>query len=63
MLGSFIVGLVIECILSLYVLIGGEFELVFKFSEVGDWVICDVVSSDVFSSEVIGVAALYSYGG
>nr|ALE33076.1 NADH dehydrogenase subunit 6 [Plecotus macrobullaris] len=62
-LGSFTVGLVMECMLVLYVLVEGEFELVFKFSEVGDWVVCDVVSSDIFSSEVMGVAALYSYGG
>nr|YP_004425109.1 NADH dehydrogenase subunit 6 [Plecotus auritus]ADG95372.1 NADH dehydrogenase subunit 6 [Plecotus auritus] len=61
-LGSFIVGLIMECMLVLYVLVDGEFGLIVKFNEVGDWVIYDVSSSDIISGETMGVAALYSYG-
>lgn len=44
-------------------LVDGEFGPIFKFNEIGDWVIYDVTSLDLFSNETMGVAALYSYGG
>lgn len=62
-LGSFIIGLVMECMLVLWVLVNGEFGPIFKFNEIGDWVVYDVVDLDLFSNETMGVAALYSYGG
>lgn len=61
-LGSFVVGLVIEFLLVLYILVGGKLEVVFEFNEIGDWAIYDVGDFGVFTKESIGVAALYSYG-
>nr|YP_009906156.1 NADH dehydrogenase subunit 6 [Myotis septentrionalis]ATO90502.1 NADH dehydrogenase subunit 6 [Myotis septentrionalis]QLH57555.1 NADH dehydrogenase subunit 6 [Myotis septentrionalis] len=62
LLGSFIIGLLMEFLLVLYVLVGEKLEVVFEFNEVGDWAIYDVGDSGVFSKESMGVAALYSYG-
>lgn len=61
-MGSFIVGLVIEFLLVLYVLVGEKLEMTFEFNEIGDWAIYDVSDFEVFTKESIGVAALYSYG-
>nr|YP_010965079.1 NADH dehydrogenase subunit 6 [Rhogeessa genowaysi]WNM91076.1 NADH dehydrogenase subunit 6 [Rhogeessa genowaysi] len=61
-LGSFIVGLIMEFLLVMYVLVGEDLELVYEFSEVGDWAIYDTGGSGFFSEEAVGVAALYSYG-
>lgn len=61
-LGSFVVGLVIEFLLVLYILVGGKLEVVFEFNEIGDWAIYDVGDFGIFTKESIGVAALYSYG-
>nr|YP_008757883.1 NADH dehydrogenase subunit 6 [Myotis macrodactylus]AGS43117.1 NADH dehydrogenase subunit 6 [Myotis macrodactylus] len=61
-LGSFIVGLIMEFLLVLYVLVGEKSDLVFEFSEIGDWAIYDVGDFGVFTKESMGVAALYSYG-
>nr|ATO90375.1 NADH dehydrogenase subunit 6 [Myotis vivesi] len=61
-LGSFVVGLVMELLLVLYMLIGEKFEMVFEFNEVGDWAVYDTGDFGMFSKESVGVAALYSYG-
>lgn len=61
-LGSFIVGLLIEFLLVLYMLVGGKLEVVFGFNEVGDWAVYDTGDFGMFTKESIGVAALYSYG-
>lgn len=61
-LGSFIVGLIIEFLLVLYVLFVEKLEVIFEFSEIGDWAVYDVGDFGVFTKESIGVAALYSYG-
>nr|YP_010305179.1 NADH dehydrogenase subunit 6 [Hipposideros cervinus]ULT46744.1 NADH dehydrogenase subunit 6 [Hipposideros cervinus]ULT46796.1 NADH dehydrogenase subunit 6 [Hipposideros cervinus] len=61
-LGSFVFGLVMEMVFVLGVLNGDGFGVLFGFSDMGDWVIYDVGDSGVVSKEVVGVAALYSYG-
>nr|YP_009020933.1 NADH dehydrogenase subunit 6 [Tapirus indicus]AHM91918.1 NADH dehydrogenase subunit 6 [Tapirus indicus]AHM91931.1 NADH dehydrogenase subunit 6 [Tapirus indicus]AHM91944.1 NADH dehydrogenase subunit 6 [Tapirus indicus]ARM56442.1 NADH dehydrogenase subunit 6 [Tapirus indicus] len=61
-LGTFLLGLLMELILVLYVVKSGETEFMFGFSSVEDWVIYDTGDSGVFSGEIMGVAALYSYG-
>nr|YP_010133431.1 NADH dehydrogenase subunit 6 [Myotis petax]ALD15971.1 NADH dehydrogenase subunit 6 [Myotis petax]ALD15984.1 NADH dehydrogenase subunit 6 [Myotis petax]ALD15997.1 NADH dehydrogenase subunit 6 [Myotis petax]ALD16010.1 NADH dehydrogenase subunit 6 [Myotis petax] len=61
-MGSFIVGLVMEFLLVLYVLVGEKLEMTFEFNEIGDWAIYDVSDFEVFTKESMGVAALYSYG-
>nr|YP_009442779.1 NADH dehydrogenase subunit 6 [Myotis albescens]ATO90619.1 NADH dehydrogenase subunit 6 [Myotis albescens] len=61
-LGSFIIGLLMEFLLVLYVLIGEKLEVVFEFNEVGDWATYDTGDFGVFTKESMGVAALYSYG-
>nr|ACV40203.1 NADH dehydrogenase subunit 6 [Equus caballus]ADQ55128.1 NADH dehydrogenase subunit 6 [Equus caballus]AEO87461.1 NADH dehydrogenase subunit 6 [Equus caballus]AEO87474.1 NADH dehydrogenase subunit 6 [Equus caballus]AEO87487.1 NADH dehydrogenase subunit 6 [Equus caballus] len=61
-MGVFLLGLLMEVMLVLYVLKGEEVGVVFKFSGVGDWAIYDTGDSGVFSEEIMGVAALYSYG-
>ncbi|YP_009231402.1 NADH dehydrogenase subunit 6 (mitochondrion) [Myotis myotis] len=61
-LGSFIVGLIMEFLLVLYVLFVEKLEVIFEFSEIGDWAVYDVGDFGVFTKESMGVAALYSYG-
>lgn len=61
-LGSFVVGLVMEVALVIAVLKDDELGLVFEFNNMGDWVIYDTGDSGMFSKEAMGVAALYSYG-
>lgn len=61
-LGSFIVGLVMEVVLVVTVFKDDELGFIFEFNNMGDWVIYDTGDSGIFSKEVVGVAALYSYG-
>nr|QGN74645.1 NADH dehydrogenase subunit 6 [Balaena mysticetus]UFR82356.1 NADH dehydrogenase subunit 6 [Balaena mysticetus] len=61
-LGAFVLGLMVEFLVVAYALKGGEAKIVFEFGGLEDWVVCDVGGSGVFSEEVMGVAALYSYG-
>lgn len=61
-LGSFVIGLIIEFILVIYVLVGEKLEVVLGFNEIGDWAVYDVSDFGVFTKESMGVAALYSYG-
>nr|NP_944709.1 NADH dehydrogenase subunit 6 [Platanista minor]CAD87986.1 NADH6 protein [Platanista minor] len=61
-LGAFLLGLVMEFLVVLYVLGSEEMEFVFEFNGLGDWVIYDTGDSGFFSEEAMGIAALYSYG-
>nr|AFQ41491.1 NADH dehydrogenase subunit 6 [Equus kiang] len=61
-MGVFLLGLLMEVMLVLYVLKSEEVGVVFEFSGVGDWAIYDTGNSGVFSEEIMGIAALYSYG-
>nr|YP_010305166.1 NADH dehydrogenase subunit 6 [Kerivoula papillosa]ULT46731.1 NADH dehydrogenase subunit 6 [Kerivoula papillosa] len=61
-LGSFVVGLIMEFMLVLYVLIGENVGVVVEFNNIGDWAVYDMGDFDMFSKESVGVAALYSYG-
>nr|AGK37881.1 NADH dehydrogenase subunit 6 [Mesoplodon europaeus]AGK37933.1 NADH dehydrogenase subunit 6 [Mesoplodon europaeus]AGK37946.1 NADH dehydrogenase subunit 6 [Mesoplodon europaeus] len=61
-LGAFLLGLVVEFLVVLYVLESEKVELVFEFNGLGDWVIYDTGDSGFFSEEAMGIAALYSYG-
>nr|YP_010322041.1 NADH dehydrogenase subunit 6 [Rhinolophus marshalli]UKP81771.1 NADH dehydrogenase subunit 6 [Rhinolophus marshalli] len=61
-MGAFISGLVVEVVFVLCVLNSEELKSLFELNGMGDWVIYSVEDSGVFSKEVMGVAALYSYG-
>ncbi|NP_007444.1 NADH dehydrogenase subunit 6 (mitochondrion) [Ceratotherium simum] len=61
-LGAFVLGVLMEVVLVLYVYKNGEVEVVFNFSGVGDWAVSDNGGFGVFSEEIVGVSALYSYG-
>nr|YP_009442753.1 NADH dehydrogenase subunit 6 [Myotis horsfieldii]ATO90580.1 NADH dehydrogenase subunit 6 [Myotis horsfieldii] len=61
-LGSFIVGLVMEFMLVLYVLVGEKLEMAPGFNNIGDWAVHAEGDFGVFTEESVGVAALYSYG-
>nr|AGS18255.1 NADH dehydrogenase subunit 6 [Mesoplodon densirostris] len=61
-LGAFLLGLVVEFLVVLYILENEKMELVFEFNGLGDWVIYDTGDSGFFSEEAMGIAALYSYG-
>lgn len=61
-MGSFLIGLVIEVVLVFSILKGDKLDTIFEFSGMGDWVVYDAGDSGVFSKEAVGVAALYSYG-
>lgn len=61
-LGAFISGLVVEAVLVLCVLSSEGLKGMFEVSGTGDWVIYSVEDSGVLSKEIVGVAALYSYG-
>nr|YP_009589359.1 NADH dehydrogenase subunit 6 [Ectophylla alba]QBL75936.1 NADH dehydrogenase subunit 6 [Ectophylla alba]QZP40545.1 NADH dehydrogenase subunit 6 [Ectophylla alba] len=62
-LGSFIVGVVMEFMLVFIVLKGEELNMVFKFYDLGDWVVSGESDLGFVSKEVVGVSGLYSYGG
>nr|NP_944735.1 NADH dehydrogenase subunit 6 [Pontoporia blainvillei]CAD88012.1 NADH6 protein [Pontoporia blainvillei] len=59
-LGSFVLGLAVEFLVVGYVL-GVEGETA-EFSGLGDWAVYDTGDSAIYSEEVVGIAALYSYG-
>lgn len=61
-LGSFVFGVIMETVLVLCVLKGNSVNIMFEFSDIGDWAIYDIGDSGVISKEAAGVAALYSYG-
>nr|YP_009144150.1 NADH dehydrogenase subunit 6 [Nyctalus noctula]YP_009564184.1 NADH dehydrogenase subunit 6 [Nyctalus plancyi]AKG50078.1 NADH dehydrogenase subunit 6 [Nyctalus noctula]QAX91548.1 NADH dehydrogenase subunit 6 [Nyctalus plancyi] len=61
-MGSFVVGLIVEFLLIMYSLLDEKLELISSYNETGDWAICDAGELGVFSSEIVGVGALYSYG-
>nr|YP_009243367.1 NADH dehydrogenase subunit 6 [Episoriculus macrurus]AMR36334.1 NADH dehydrogenase subunit 6 [Episoriculus macrurus] len=62
---TFMLGLVGEIALMVYLLLGEEnveFEVVLNFNSEGDWMVYDPGDSGFINEEVMGVAALYSYG-
>nr|QEI26120.1 NADH dehydrogenase subunit 6 [Myotis dasycneme] len=61
-LGSFIIGLMMEFLLVLYVLVGEKLEVIFEFNNMGDWAVYNTGDFEMFAKESMGVAALYSYG-
>nr|YP_009754631.1 NADH dehydrogenase subunit 6 [Epomophorus crypturus]QIP52575.1 NADH dehydrogenase subunit 6 [Epomophorus crypturus] len=61
-LGAFLLGLVMEVALVLYVLKEEIVGLTFEFNDLGDWVVYDVEDFGFVGKEAIGVSALYSYG-
>nr|YP_002261376.1 NADH dehydrogenase subunit 6 [Rhinolophus formosae]ABW20503.1 NADH dehydrogenase subunit 6 [Rhinolophus formosae] len=61
-LGAFVAGLVVEIMFVLCVLNSEGLKSIVELNDMGDWVIYGVEDSGVFSKEVMGVAALYSYG-
>ena len=61
-LWAFITGLLMEFLIVYYVLKDEEVEIVFKFNDLGDWVIYETWDSGFFNEEAMGITALYSYG-
>lgn len=61
-LGSFVVGLVMEFLLISYALISEKIDLIYGLSKMEDWIVYNIGEVNVFSSEVMGIGALYSYG-
>nr|NP_944631.1 NADH dehydrogenase subunit 6 [Caperea marginata]BAD91796.1 NADH dehydrogenase subunit 6 [Caperea marginata]CAD87908.1 NADH6 protein [Caperea marginata] len=61
-LGAFVMGLMMEFLVVIYVLGSGGVDFVFEFDGLGDWVVYGTEDSGVFSEETTGIAALYSYG-
>nr|AOT98873.1 NADH dehydrogenase subunit 6 [Solenodon paradoxus woodi]AOT98886.1 NADH dehydrogenase subunit 6 [Solenodon paradoxus woodi]AOT98899.1 NADH dehydrogenase subunit 6 [Solenodon paradoxus woodi] len=61
-MGVFFFGLLVEFLLATCVLINGEFDVMVGFGGNSDWVIHGVEDSGVINGEVVGIAALYSYG-
>nr|YP_010303512.1 NADH dehydrogenase subunit 6 [Balionycteris maculata]ULT46718.1 NADH dehydrogenase subunit 6 [Balionycteris maculata] len=60
--GAFMLGLVMEVVLALHVIGGGEVGFVSEFNGLGDWVVCGVEELGMISEEAVGVSALYSHG-
>nr|QGZ07873.1 NADH dehydrogenase subunit 6 [Murina cyclotis] len=61
-LGSLIVGLLMEFLFVMYVLADEKLEVYFEFNGVEDWVVYSMDDSEVYVEEMMGVAALYSCG-
>ncbi|TEA24471.1 hypothetical protein DBR06_SOUSAS19010009 [Sousa chinensis] len=61
-LGTFLLGLVVEFLMVFYILKDEVVEIMFKFNGLGHWVIYNTGDSGFFSEEAMGIAALYSYG-
>uniref|UniRef100_UPI003003053F NADH dehydrogenase subunit 6 n=1 Tax=Trachops cirrhosus TaxID=148073 RepID=UPI003003053F len=61
-LGSFILGVVMEFMLVFIVLKDTGLEGIFGFSGLGDWVVADLEGLGFVSGEAVGVGSLYSYG-
>nr|YP_007890338.1 NADH dehydrogenase subunit 6 [Murina ussuriensis]AFX97590.1 NADH dehydrogenase subunit 6 [Murina ussuriensis] len=62
LLGSFAIGVFMEFLLVMYVLIDGKLEVYIEFNGIEDWVVYSMGDSEVYSEEMMGVAALYSCG-
>nr|YP_010455489.1 NADH dehydrogenase subunit 6 [Chiroderma salvini]UUA63120.1 NADH dehydrogenase subunit 6 [Chiroderma salvini] len=62
-LGSFIVGAIMEFVLVFVMLEGVGLGMDLDFNEMGDWVISDENDLGFINKELVGVAGLYSYGG
>nr|ANA07493.1 NADH dehydrogenase subunit 6 [Murina huttoni rubella] len=62
LLGSLIIGVIMEFLFVMYVLIDGELEVYIEFNTIEDWVFYNMGDSEVYSEEMMGVAALYSCG-
>lgn len=61
-LGSVIVGLLIEFLFVIYVLVDEKIEVYLEFNGVEDWIVYSIDDSEVYVEEMVGVAALYSCG-
>nr|YP_009466950.1 NADH dehydrogenase subunit 6 [Noctilio leporinus]AOS49739.1 NADH dehydrogenase subunit 6 [Noctilio leporinus] len=61
-LGSFVSGVFMEGVLIYSVMEDLELELVYKFSNMGDWVMHEGGGQGVFNKEFVGVSNLYNYG-
>lgn len=61
-LGSFLVGLVMEVGLVLWILDLDEVVVIVSFSDMGDWVIFEGEGSGLIRGDSIGAGALYDYG-
>nr|YP_009466898.1 NADH dehydrogenase subunit 6 [Diaemus youngi]AOS49687.1 NADH dehydrogenase subunit 6 [Diaemus youngi] len=62
LLGSFVVGLIMECVLVFVMLDGGGFGVNCGFDVLGDWVVRGGGGLGVIGKEAVGVSSLYSYG-
>lgn len=61
-LGIFVLGVLIEVGLVVYIVMSDGVEIVVDFKNMGDWVVFEGDEVGLIREDSIGVAALYSYG-
>lgn len=61
-LGIFVLGVLLEAGLIVFLMVGDTVEVVVDFKNIGDWVIFEGDEVGLIREDSIGVAALYSYG-
>lgn len=61
-LGIFVLGVLIEVGLVVYIVMSDGVEIVVDFKNMGDWVVFEGDEVELIREDSIGVAALYSYG-
>lgn len=61
-LGMFMLGVLLEVCLIVFLMVGDTVEVVVDFKNIGDWVIFEGDEVGLIREDSIGVAALYSYG-
>lgn len=61
-LGIFVLGVLIEVGLVVYIVMSDGVEIVVDFKNIGDWVVFEGDEVGLIREDSIGVAALYSYG-
>lgn len=61
-LGIFVLGVLLEVGLIVFLMVSDTVEVVVDFKNMGDWVVFEGDEVGLIREDSIGVAALYSYG-
>nr|NP_659324.1 NADH dehydrogenase subunit 6 [Phataginus tetradactyla]CAD13273.1 NADH dehydrogenase subunit 6 [Phataginus tetradactyla] len=61
-LGAFVIGMVMELLLMLFMVKGEGLGVAVEFNNKDDWMIYEMGGTEILSGEIMGVSALYSYG-
>lgn len=61
-LGIFVLGVLIEVGLVVYIVMSDGVEIVVDFKNIGDWVVFEGDEVGLIWEDFIGVVVLYSYG-